>query len=199
VNYNLEAVRAGMAPYYTKYGHSRRFHKEFQAAMAEAQAAKRGIWAPGVKGYPDYKQRFEWWEPRSSFIDEFRTASEGKDNFVDITHWDAMQKLEANVGKEVQVLGTIGDVKIGDKGPARALLARRLFGDFPLVFFDREVLANSGVEQWKNELVWVTGVPTFYENKRTHAKQLQIPIDHASQIRLSSVPGLTPPTASVAP
>ena len=46
----------------------------------------------------------------------------------------------------------------------------------------------------------VTGVPTMYENKHTHKKQLQIQVDRASQIQLSKVPGLTPPTAgSVTP
>ena len=44
----------------------------------------------------------------------------------------------------------------------------------------------------------VTGVPTIYENKQTHQKQLQIVIDRASQIRRSPVPGLSPPLSSVA-
>ena len=33
-NYNVEAVRAGMSPYFPKYGTSRRFHAEFVAAEA---------------------------------------------------------------------------------------------------------------------------------------------------------------------
>ena len=37
VNYNIEAVRAGMTPYFSKYGFSRRFHKEFLAAEEEAK------------------------------------------------------------------------------------------------------------------------------------------------------------------
>jgi hypothetical protein len=36
-------------------------------------------------------------------------------------------------------------------------------------------------------------VPTIYENKYNKRKQVQIQIDRASQIRLSPVPGLTPP------
>ena len=35
----------------------------------------------------------------------------------------------------------------------------------------------------------MTGVPSLYENKHTHQKQLQIEIDRASQIELSPVPG----------
>jgi hypothetical protein len=38
-------------------------------------------------------------------------------------------------------------------------------------------------------------VPSIYESKRDHKKQLQIVVDRASQIRLSPVPGLQPPAA----
>lgn len=199
LNYNVEAVRAGMSPYFTKYGYSRRFHQQFVEAEAEAQAHKRGIWADGVMKYPDYGERKAWWTPRGEFIAEFRKVGEGKANYIDITHWNAMQRLEEHVGKEVHVLGTVGEVRIGEKGPARVMLSRQLFNDFPLVFFDRDVLGTSGIMQWKGEFVWVTGVPTVYENKHTKKKQVQIQIDRASQIRLSPVPGLTPPAASVGP
>ena len=157
VNFNVEVVRAGMSPYFTKYGYSRRFHDEFVAAEAEAQAAKRGIWAPGVMNYPDYPERKAWWTPRGDFVAKFRTEGEGKANYIDITHWDALQQLEAHVGKEVHLLGTVGDVRIGERGPARVTLSRRMFNDFPLVFFDRDVLGTSGISQWKSEYVWVTG------------------------------------------
>jgi hypothetical protein len=195
VHFNVESVRAGMSPYFTKYGFSRRYHQDFVAAEAEAKAAKRGIWAEGIKKYPDYKEREEWWKPRAEFVAKFRSDGEGKQNYIDITHWDAMQRMEAMVGKEVHVLGTVGDVRIGERGPARVTLSRRLFNDFPLVFFDRDILGTSGIAQWRGEFVEVVGVPTIYENKNTKRKQVQIVIDRASQIRLSAVPGLTPPTA----
>jgi endonuclease YncB( thermonuclease family) len=189
LNYNVEAVRAGMAPYYTKYGHSRRFHKELVEAMAEAQAAKRGIWASGIENYPDYPQRFAWWGPRAAFVDEFRAAAEGHDDFIDLTHWNAMTLLEKNVGKEVNVFGTIADVRHATRGPARVLLSYRQFRDFPLVFFDPDVLAATGItDKWKQEFVWVKGVPTIYENRYNHRKQVQIQIDSASQIRLCPFP-----------
>jgi endonuclease YncB( thermonuclease family) len=189
-NFNVESVRAGMSPYYTKYGFSRRFHDEFVKAQAEAKAAKRGIWADGVMKYPDYKEREEWWWPRAEFVRAFRTEGEGKGNYIDVTHWDAMSRLEQLVGKEVHVLGTVDDVKINERGPARVMLGR-----LPLIFFDRDLLGTSGIMTWRGEYVWVTGVPTIYENKHTKRKQVQIQIDHASQIRLSPVPGLSIPTA----
>ena len=195
VNYNVEAVRAGMSPYFTKYGFSRRYHDDFVKAEAEAKAAKRGIWsdAPGLMKYPDYAEREAWWHPRGEFVAAFRAEGAGKDNYLDSTHWDVMQQLEKLVGKEVHILGTVDDVRINERGPARATL-----GKIPLVFFDRDVLGTSGIAQWKSEYIWVTGVPTVYENKTTKRKQVQIVIDRASQIRLSPVPGLTVPTVGPA-
>lgn len=193
VNYNVECVRAGMAPYFPKYGTSRRFHAEFVAAEAAAKRARRGIWAPGAQGYPDYPEREAWWGARGAFVDGFRAEASGKRNHVDITHWDAMQKLEALVGQEVVVLGIVGDVRIGERGPSRVTLARRLGSDFPLIFFDRDVLGSSGIAAWQGEFVAITGTPTLYEDKRDHRKQVQIVIDRPGQVRLSPVPGLRAP------
>lgn len=194
LNYNVEAVRAGMSPYFTKYGNSRRYHKEFREAQAQAQAAKRGIWASGIMNYPDYPDRFAWWTPRADFVDEFRAAGEGKDNFIDISQWDALANLEAQVGKEVNILGTVGDVRVGERGPSRVTLSRAMFADFPLVVFDRDLLGTTGLAHWKGEYVWITGTPTIYENKNTRRKQVQIVIERAAQVKLSLVPGLTPPS-----
>lgn len=196
-NYNIEAVRAGMAPYFAKYGRSRRFHKEFVAAEAEAKAAHRGIWEEGTMHYPDYPEREAWWNARGDFVEQFRVAAETNPNYIDITHWDAMTKLEHLVGKEVVVLGTVDNVRIGEKGPSTVTLGRKLGDDFPLIFFDKDVLGTSGIEGWKGEFITATGTPSWYENKKTHKKQLQIQIDRASQIQLSKVPGLTVPTAGM--
>lgn len=199
VNYNVECVRDGMAPYFAKYGQSRRFHAEFVKAQEEARAAKRGIWAPGVMSYPDYDERLAWWNARGEFVTQFRKDGDGKDNYIDISHWDATQKLEELVGKEVHLLGVVGDVRIGEKGPTRVELARSRFGGFPLVFFDRDVFTQSGIGAWGGEYVIATGTPTMYENPHTHKKQVQIVIDRAAQITLSPVPGLQIPTSSPAP
>jgi endonuclease YncB( thermonuclease family) len=197
LNYNVEAVRAGMAPYFPKYGQSRRYHKDFVDAEAEAKAAKRGIWQPGVEAYDDYPEREAWWGARGEFVAKFREEAEGnggKANYIDLTHWDALSTLESMLGKEVVILATVGEVYIGEKGPTRVTLSRAQKSDFPLIFFDKDVFGSSGIAGWKGEWVRVTGVPSFYENKHTHKKQLQLQIDRASQIELSPVPGLTKTT-----
>jgi endonuclease YncB( thermonuclease family) len=194
VNYAVEAVRAGMAPYFPKYGRSRRFHDEFIKAEAEAKAAHRGIWDPSKQAYDDYPEREAWWTARGDFVAEFTKDAETKPNYISMDDFDATQRLEGMVGKEVVLLGTVADVYIGEKGPTRVTLSHGQHADFPLIFFDRDVFVQSGIDQWKGEWVVATGVPSIYENKHTHKKQVQIVIDRASQIRLSDVPGLKRPT-----
>ncbi|MBA3819427.1 MAG: thermonuclease family protein [Deltaproteobacteria bacterium] len=196
LNYNVEAVRAGMSPYFPKYGYSRRFHNEFVAAQDEARNGKRGIWAPGALAYPDYAEREAWWNARGAFMETFRNASKDKANYIDLTHWDAMKRLEEHVGKEVHVISTVSEVRIGERGPSRVTLSHRMFNDFPLIFFDKDVLGTSGITAWKSEFVVVTGVPAFYESKQTKKRQLQIVVDRASQITLSEIPGLVAPSAA---
>jgi endonuclease YncB( thermonuclease family) len=194
VNYNVECVRAGMSPYFMKYGYSKRFHDEFVAAEAEAKSKQRGIWAPGKQHYPDYDERMAWWIARGEFIARYQPQADSDPNFIVLTHWDAMRKIEQKVGQEIAVLATIGDVKLGDRGPTKVTLSRKMFGDFPLVFFDKDVFASSGIASWRGEFIVARGVVTTYVNKYTKKKQFQIVIDRAGQIILSPIPGLEPPT-----
>jgi endonuclease YncB( thermonuclease family) len=194
--FNVELVRAGMSPYFPKYGFSRRYHQEFLEAQAEAKAAKRGIWDPNLLHAPDYDEREEWWMARGKFVDEFRREGEGKPNYVDLTHWDSMKQIEAHLGKEVHILSTVDDLVLNTKGPARVTLSHRSRGGFPLIFWDRDLLGTTGLRQWKGEYVVVTGVPSVYTFKGSGRRQLQIQVDSASQIKLSPIPGLSPPTVA---
>lgn len=193
LNYNVEHVRAGMSPYFTKYGYSRRFHEEFVQAQEEARAAQRGIWDPKLEHYPDYEQRLRWWNARAEVIRQFDEEAEGREDFIDLTHWDAMDRLAALEGKEVVVLATVGDVRPRQgKRPARVMLARRMFADLPLIFFDDEVLARSRVEEAQGEYVRVQGTVSRYvfSSKRARLRkqqqeprsQLQIQIRRPEQI-----------------
>lgn len=193
INYNVECVRAGMSPYFTKYGYSRRFHDEFVAAEAEARAARRGIWDPSLPHYPDYDERKVWWDARGDFIARYQRQIDADPSFIVLTHWDSLRRLEDRVGQEVSILATVGDVRLGDRGPTKVALSRKMFGDFPLIFFDKDVFATSGLTEWKGEFVVVKGVVSVYTNKHTRRKQLQIQIDRPGQIILSPIPGLTRP------
>jgi endonuclease YncB( thermonuclease family) len=183
VTYNVEAVRAGMAPYFPKYGRSRRFDKEFVAAEAEAKKAHRGIWQSGAQAYDDYPERETWWTARGDFVAAFRKDGDGKASFVDLSHEDALDTLKALVGKDVVVLAIVDKVYAGK--PTRVMLSHARGSDVPLVFFKADVLAATGLTAWQGEYVRVSGVPSLYKGK------LEIVIDHAAQVVASPVPGLT--------
>ena len=193
VNYNVEAVRAGMTPYFSKYGYSRRFHDEFIAAEKEAQEKKIGIWKPGCQCYPDYPQRTAWWNARAEFILEFEREASTREDHIVLTNWDALRNIEARVGQEITVLALVGDIRFGEKGPSKALLSRALFNDFPAVFFDKDVFVSSTITQYKGEFVAITGVVNKYKNKYNNKQVLQIMVSLPSQVKGSRLPLLERP------
>lgn len=187
VNYNVECVRAGMTPYFTKYSYSRRFHKEFVAAEAEARAAGLGIWKDGGMHYDDYPKRIAWWNVRGDFIRAFEQEAEGKENHIVLTHWDALSRLAQLKGKEVVILATVGSIKERSNGPTSVMLSRRRNGDFPLIFFDKQLVASSRIAIARGEYIRVRGKVTEYVRKNAkpgQRGQLQIVISDASQVML---------------
>jgi endonuclease YncB( thermonuclease family) len=107
--YNLEVVRAGMSPYYVKYGRSRRFDAAFRAAEAEAREAKRGIWADDAPHYPDYDARLAWWGRRAEALDRYAKIAKDPRAPLHVEGRSAIQKLLKRVGGEVYVFGLIDD------------------------------------------------------------------------------------------
>lgn len=182
VNYNLECVRAGMAPYFTKYGISRRFDKEFREAQAQAQEAKRGIWDPNRQHYDDYPERLAWWNKRAEVISRFEKESEDDPRFVVLTRWDALAKLEQHIGDEVVLLGSVSQIKLGDKGPTVVKLAKSRNNDFDIVFWDKDVALASGVLGAKGEYVRVKGVVKKYRNRYNNLEKLQVVVTLPGQV-----------------
>jgi len=195
VNYNVEAVRAGMTPYFTKYGYSRRFHDEFVAAQKEARAALRGIWDPNAKAYPDYDARLAWWNTRAELIQAFEREAQKTDDLIVLTNYDSLARIEALEGKQVEVLGTVADIRRGDRGPTLVFLSRKMHADFPLVFFDKDVFASCGIDRHRGEFVRVRGKVNRYRNERTQQEQLQIVVSLPSHIRGAKLPWTEEPTS----
>jgi len=52
-NINLDLVRQGLSPYYTKYGKSKKYHAEFKAAEKKARKDKLYIW-----GNPELTKKY---------------------------------------------------------------------------------------------------------------------------------------------
>jgi endonuclease YncB( thermonuclease family) len=179
-NYNLEAVRAGMSPYFMKYGYSRRFHTEFQNAEIEAREAQRGIWDHTKQHYPDYPERVMWWGRRADFIMKFELDAKEHGDYVELTHEHALDALEARVGQKVVVLGAVDDIR--DGRPTIVHLARKKAHGFPIVFFDAKVFARSGIAAQRGEYVRVIGKVSKYKG------ELQIVVDDPAQIIVGTQP-----------
>ena len=189
INYNVECVRAGMSPYFSKYGYSRRYHAEFVQAQAEARAAGRGIWDPTKQHYTDYDRRLEWWNRRGDYIQAFERDAAGRNNWIVLTNWDAMDRLRGLLGREVVVLGGVGDIrKSTTGGPTKVMLSRRRVGSFPLIFFDQQVLKDSRVESAKGEYIRARGVVASYKNKYTGREELQIMVTLPAQVEIEVIP-----------
>ena len=188
INYNVECVRAGMSPYFSKYGYSRRYHAEFVQAQAEARAAGRGIWDPTKQHYTDYDRRLEWWNRRGDYIQAFERDAGDRKNWIVLTNWDAMDRLKGLLGREVVVLGSIGDIRKSETGPTKVMLSRRRVGSFPLIFFDQQVLQDSKVETAKGEYIRARGIVASYKNKYTGKVELQIMVTLPGQIEIEPLP-----------
>jgi len=173
LNYNVEAVRAGMAPYFPKYGRSRRYHAQFVKAEAEAKAAHRGIWDPSKQAYPDYPEREAWWAARGAFMDDARAAGA-----IDLTHEHAEQQLEAKVGTVVDVVATVGKIREGK--PVRVMLDGR--HDLPVIFFDKQLFEDSHLAAWQGEYVVIHAAPRRYHG------HLEVVVERLDQIRFSELP-----------
>jgi endonuclease YncB( thermonuclease family) len=191
INFNVECVRAGMSPYFTKYGRSRRFHDELAKAQVEAQEARRGIWDPALQHYDDYAERLAWWGAREAELTRFEEEASADPTRVSLNRFDAFLKLEQRLGQEATVLGAVSEIHRGDRGPTVVKLARTRGSDFSLVFFDKDVFLASGLAAREGELVEVRGVVSQYVDRRRQQARLQMVVTLPGQISPSTSPSLS--------
>lgn len=184
-SYNLECVRAGMSPYFTKYGYSRRLNGEFRRAEAEAREAKRGIWAPDAQSYGDYDERKAWWDARADFIQAVEHEGRQRDDYVFLSQSRALEKLEQRLGKTVTVVSTIDRIQ-HFKGLSRVNLHRAPKQRFPVIFFDRDVFRETDIDEYRGEPVTVRGTIERYE--KGDYSTLQIVVEKPEQVTLPSLP-----------
>jgi micrococcal nuclease len=65
VNFNLELVRQGLSPYYTKYGLSQKYDQEFREAERYARKSKLNIWGDPELAQKYLKLKSKWGRYRS--------------------------------------------------------------------------------------------------------------------------------------
>lgn len=184
-SYNVECVRAGMSPYFTKYGYSNRFHNQLTRAEAEARQAQRGIWSPSAQGYGDYDERKAWWNARADFIRAFEHEANRRNDYIVLTQWDALKQLEKNLGQEVTISSTIDKIQ-HFKGLVRINLATDDEPGFSVIFFDKDVFRETGIEDFNGEPVIVRGTVERYE--KGSYRTLQLVVKEPEQVRLPSLP-----------
>jgi DNA/RNA endonuclease YhcR with UshA esterase domain len=76
-----------------------------------------------------------------------------------------MLKLEQRLGQEVTVLGAVQEVIQRENGPAVVKLARTRTQNFDIVFWDRDVLLNTGLQFKRGEYVQIKGQVKKYNQR----------------------------------
>lgn len=182
LNYNLEAVRAGMSPYYTKYGYSELYHDEFLVAQEEARKARRGIWAPGAKAYSDYDARFKEWTVRADQIALFRRNFSDDDGYIELGTDTAMARLRQKIGERVVVFGAID--RYSPRGrPPKLYLTHRFRDGLTIVAPPPVKFDEFNIELTIGQYVYVEGEIELFRGNP------QITLDDKSFVRA----GMNPP------
>ena len=164
VNYNIESVRAGMTPYFMKYGYSSRFHEELLAAQKEARDAKRGIWGGKIEGYTDYDERLEWWTRRAEALRNFQQTHGGSADVVQLGMAGAHERLTAMLGQPVTVFSSLDRKSRLDKGaPFIRFLSHTKKHNFALVSQTLAGLDALNLDQYQGEYFYVRGTLSAYK------------------------------------
>jgi|GEM_PF-1077934 len=110
-NFNVECVRAGMSPYFEKYGSSQRFAMEFLAAEREARIHQRGIWSPYAMAYPNYDERISWWWRRARTMTRFEERCGDQERAVCVMDEDDWARLAGLEGQDVLLFGALAKIR----------------------------------------------------------------------------------------
>jgi len=176
-NYNIECVKQGYSPYFSKYGYVARFDNEFKAAQKYAQDNKLGIWSGKELCYPDYDERLIWWDKRGDQIRKFETEYAGKPGYYSMLDQSDFNKLAKHVGDTITIFGTISRV-ITDNNPIIAKLEINEYDTIDLVFFKQhaELVKELKLDDPVGYYIYAKGKLTEYKGKK------QIIIEDKSQV-----------------
>ncbi|MCA8918403.1 MAG: thermonuclease family protein [Planctomycetes bacterium] len=182
-NFCVELVRQGYSPYSMKYGHSERFRKEFEAAQKEAREAKRGIWREKPMGYRDYETRLAWWGTRGDQIDKYRAQYAKTANAIELGNDNTAESLEANVGKDVVLFGSVGehDSVFAREDPPYCVIAAQRDVDVNVRFKSAELIGACGPEKLLGYFVIVKGT------LQRDGKDWQVLVEDAKQFKKAEV------------
>jgi micrococcal nuclease len=176
-NYNIECVKQGYSPYFSKYGYVARFHEAFVKAQKYAQDNKLGIWSGKELCYPDYPERLLWWDKRAEEIKKFENTYAGKPGFYSMLDLNDFKKLKEKLNDSVMVFGNISRI-ITDNEPNIAKFEINDYDQLDLVFFKENAgfIKELDLGNPKDYYIYVKGRLSEYKGR------LQIIIDDKSQI-----------------
>jgi micrococcal nuclease len=107
-NFNLELVKQGLSPYYTKYGLSKKYDQEFRAAERYARGHKLHIW-----GDPDLAQKYlrlksKWGQSRSKTSSSTRIVQTKEWSYVASRKSKVFHRADAKCIKTISPHNLIG-------------------------------------------------------------------------------------------
>lgn len=176
-NYNIECVKQGYSPYFSKYGYVARFDKEFKAAQKYAQDNKLGVWSGKELCYPDYPERLEWWDKRADQIKHFENTYAGKPGFYSMLDLADFNKMAQHLNDSVVVFGNISRT-VTDNNPHIAKMEINDEDTIDLVFFKEhyDLMKELKLDSPKGYYLYVKGKLSEYKGRK------QIIIEDKSQI-----------------
>jgi endonuclease YncB( thermonuclease family) len=163
-NYNIECVKQGYSPYFSKYGYSKRFHKEFVDAQKYAQDNKLGIWSGNELCYPDYDERIIWWNRRADAINNFESKYFGTAGYFATYDENDYNKLFDNIEKEVIIFGNMGEIMM-NKEPYLVRFSLSSTQHLDLVIYRENFGLVDELKKFDGEYIYVKGIIVPYEGK----------------------------------
>lgn len=108
INFNLELVKEGLSPYYTKYGLSQKHDKEFREAERYARKHKLNIW-----GDPGLTQKYlrlksKWGQYRSSVSSSSATIQKKEWKYVATKNSKVFHRPDCKWAKRISPKNLIG-------------------------------------------------------------------------------------------
>ena len=81
-NFNVELVRQGLSPYYTKYGVSQKYNQEFREAERDARQHKLNIWGDPGLAEKYLRLKSKWGMRKSSSVTALPSMQTQSDIYV---------------------------------------------------------------------------------------------------------------------
>jgi len=199
VNYNVECVRAGLSPYYEKYGASERFEADFLAAEREARVQQRGIWSPYAMAYPNYDERIAWWSRRGGAMKRFEAKYGAQENAISVLDEDDWKRLRTLAGRDVLLFGTVDDV-LPDASPGILEMHHKNYVRLGITIADPRVFqaVEARRRPYREDFVYVRGTLAegFERQGRTYVYRL--PVESPEQFFVD-LPAAGPAAAEAVP